>query len=284
MRSSFLWRNRVMMTGSLLLLIAAHLLTTGVRPGDMASQPEGYLLGLLSPVQSASARMIESTHDFWRDYLDLVGVRRENARLHVEVARLENQRSRLYEMETENRHLTDLLELREALGLKAVAANVVGSDATGLSRTLILGQGYDSGLRAGMAVLSIDGVVGKIIAVSSTSARVLLIDDHNAALDAFDQRTRARGIVAGEIDEGLTMKYVGRSALIRDGDPVVTSGLDGTFPRGLLVGQVSNVEREGPGLFLQVTVKPAVDFRRLEQVLVVTDPPPRVDANDQGQG
>jgi rod shape-determining protein MreC len=272
-----------MMTGSLLLLIAAHLITTGVRPGDMASRPQGFVLGLLSPVQTACARMIESTHDFWRDYLDLVGVRRENTRLHAELARLETQRARLAEMETENRHLSDLLELREALGLKAAAANVIGSDATGLSRTLILGEGYNSGLRTGMAVLSTDGVVGKLIAVSPTSARVLLIDDHNAALDAFDQRTRARGIVAGVIEErDLTMKYVGRAASVSPGDLVVTSGLDGTFPRGLLVGRITKVDRDRPGLFLQVMVKPSVDFRRLEQVLVVTDPPPRVVADDQG--
>jgi rod shape-determining protein MreC len=271
-----------MMVGSVLLLISAHMLTAGVSPGSLSSQPASFLLGLLSPAQTAAARMVEATHDFWRDYLDLVGVRRENARLRAELARFENQRAQFIEIETENRHLSDLLELREALGLKAVAANVIGSDATGLSHTLILGQGYNSGLRAGMAVLSTDGVVGKLIAVSPTSARVLLIDDHNSALDAFDQRTRTRGIVAGVVGQGLTMKYVGRAALIRAGDYVVTSGLDGTFPRGLLVGRVSKVEREGPGLFLQVTIKPAVDFRRLEQVLVVTDPPPRVVADNQG--
>jgi len=274
--SSFLWRNRVVLTSGLMLLLAAHLLTTGVRPRDPAARPGELLMGVLSPVQGASAHLVEAAHDFWHDYLALVQVQRENQQLRTELSRFQNERARLTELKTENRHLSELLDLREALGMRAVAANVIGSDATGLSRTLVLSAGARSGLRAGMAVLSNQGVVGKLIATSGGSSRVLLIDDHNAALDAFDQRSRVRGIVAGVVDDGLTMKYVGRTADIKTGDEVVTSGLDGTFPRGLLIGQVSRVERQGPGLFVNVAVAPAVDFRSLEQVLVVIDPPPRI--------
>lgn len=281
MNSSFLWRNRVVLTSGLLLLLSAHMLTTGVRPRDSAARPGEVLLGVLSPVQNASAHLVEAAHDFWHDYLALVDVQRENQQLRAELSRFQNERARLAELETENRHLSELLDLREALGMRAVAANVIGSDATGLSRTLILSAGSRSGLRAGMAVLSNQGVVGKLIATSGSSSRVLLIDDHNAALDAFDQRSRVRGIVAGVVDDGLTMKYVGRSSDVKVGDEVVTSGLDGTFPRGLLIGEVSRIERQGPGLFVNVSVAPAVDFRRLEQVLVVTEPPPRVVTQDQ---
>jgi rod shape-determining protein MreC len=280
--SSFLWRNRVVLTSGLLLLLSAHMLTTGVRPRDQAARPNEVLMGVLSPVQSSSSHLVEAAHDFWHDYIALVQVQRENQELRAELAKFQNERARLTELEIENRHLSQLLELREALGMHAIAANVIGSDATGLSRTLILGAGSRDGVRAGMAVLSNEGVVGKLIAVSPTSSRVLLIDDHNAALDAFDQRSRVRGIVAGVVDDGLTMKYVGRSADVRAGDSVVTSGLDGTFARGLLIGEVSRVERQGPGLFVNVAVAPAVDFRRLEQVLVVIEPPPRVVAQDQG--
>jgi rod shape-determining protein MreC len=279
--SSFFWRYRVVLTSGLLLLLSAHMLTTGVRPSDPAARPGEVLMGMLSPVQGGSAHLVRAAHDFWHDYLALVDVQRENQQLRAELAKFQNERARLAELETENRHLSELLELREALGMRAVAANVIGSDATGLSRTLILGAGTRTGLRPGMAVLSSEGVVGKLIAASPGSSRVLLIDDHNAALDAFDQRSRVRGIVAGVVDDGLTMKYVGRTADVRAGDAVVTSGLDGTFPRGLLIGEISKVERQGPGLFVNVAVAPAVDFRRLEQVLVVVDPPPRVVAQEQ---
>ena len=125
-----------------------------------------------------------------------------------------------------------------------------------------------------MAVISTEGVVGKVIAVGPSSSRVLLINDHNSALDAFDQRSRARGIVAGVLDDGLTMKYVDRSEDVKPGDSIVTSGMDGIFPRGLLVGQVTRVSQEGPGLFLNVNIPPAADFRQLEHVLIVTQKPP----------
>ena len=126
-----------------------------------------------------------------------------------------------------------------------------------------------------MAVISTDGVVGKLITVSPNASRVLLINDHNSGLDAFDQRSRARGIVAGVMDDGLTMKYVDRTGDVKPGDAVITSGMDGIFPGGLLVGQVARVSQEGPGLFLNIDIRPAVDFSKLEEVLVLTERPPQ---------
>jgi rod shape-determining protein MreC len=207
-----------------------------------------------------------------------VGVRQENVTLRKELAQLESQRARMTELEVENRHLSDLLELKEALDTPAVAANVIGGDAGGIERTLVLGEGSDSGLRRDLPVVSTEGVVGRLILVSPEAARVLLINDHNSALDAFDQRSRARGIVAGVVDDGLMMKYVDRSEDIKPGDTIVSSGVDGIFPRGLLVGRVARVSQEGPGLFLNVEVSPAVDFRKLEQVLILTGKPREPDA------
>ena len=232
----------------------------------------------VAPMQSAAARLADGGTGVIHDYLALVGVQRENARLRAELAREETQRARLAELEAENRHLSDLLELKQALALSSAAADVIGADASGLARTLVVEGGSDHDFEAGMAVLSTEGVVGKLIAVGPSSSRVLLINDHNSALDTFDQRSRVRGIVAGVVDDGLVMKYVDRSEDVKPGDTIVTSGLDGIFPRGLLVGEVTAVTREGPGLFLTVEVAPAADFRRLEQVLVVTQripqPPP----------
>ena len=282
MRGGFLWRNRVLLASGALLIVSLHLISTGVHPGDLAARPQSVFLEIISPVDAAFTRLGEGASSVVGDYLDLLHVREENARLRQELARVRSDRALLAELQVENRHLGELLELRDALGTTAVAANVIGSDATGLSRTLILASGSSNGIRPGMAVLSNQGVVGKIIAVSPHASRVLLIDDHNSALDGFDQRSRARGIVAGLVDDGLILKYADRSQDIRNGDTVVTSGLDGIFPRGLLVGTIKSVHREGPGLFLGVRIAPAVDFRGLEQVLVITQPPPRLDEPGKG--
>jgi rod shape-determining protein MreC len=281
-RGSFLWRNRVLLTSGALLILSLHLISTGVHPGDLAARPTSIFLEIIRPLDAGFTHFTAGTSAIVKDYMDLVHVREENAHLRLELARVKSDQARLAELETENRHLGELLELRDVLGLNAVAANVIGSDATGLSHTLILASGESNGLRPGMAVLSNQGVVGKIIAVSPHASRVLLIDDHNSALDGFDQRSRARGIVAGLVDDGLILKYTDRSEDIRAGDTVVTSGLDGIFPRGLLVGTIKYVHREGPGLFLNVSIAPAVEFRGLEQVLIVTQPPPHID--DQVKG
>ena len=282
MRGSFLWRNRVLLTSGALLILSLHLISTGVHPGDLAARPASAFLEIIRPIDAGIKHFSAGTSGIVNDYLALVHVREENAHLRLELTRVKSDQARLAELETENRHLSELLELRDVLGLNAVAANVIGSDATGLSHTLILASGESNGLRPGMAVLSNQGVVGKIIAVSPHASRVLLIDDHNSALDGFDQRSRARGIVAGLVDDGLILKYTDRSEDIRAGDPVVTSGLDGIFPRGLLVGTIKYVHREGPGLFLNVSIAPAVEFRGLEQVLIVTQPPPHIDDQIKG--
>jgi rod shape-determining protein MreC len=280
-RGSFLWRNRVVLTTGLLLLLGLHLLSNGVRPEARANKPSLVLIETVKPLLVVESQMADEASDFLHNYFDLVGVRQENLRLKERLAQLEGQQRRMVELEAENHHLADLLELRDALGTTAIAANVIGSDAIGLSRTLMLSEGDRQGLRRDMAVISINGVVGKLIAVSHDAARVLLISDHNSALEAFDQRSRARGIVAGIVEDGLAMKYVDRSEDIKSGDMIVTSGLDGIFPRGLLVGTVARVSQEGPGLFLNIEVRAAVDFHELEQVMILTTraPAPSVQTN-----
>ena len=281
-RGSFLWRNRVVLTTGLLLLLALHLLSIGVRPEARANKPSMMLMEAFRPLLLVESQMTDDASDFLRNYFDLVGVREENLRLKQRLAQLEGQQRQMAELEAENHHLADLLELRDALGMTAIAANVIGSDATGLSQTLMLSEGDHQGLRRDMAVVSINGVVGKLIAVSHNAARVLLISDHNSALDAFDQRSRARGIIAGVVEDGLAMKYVERSEDIKPGDMIVTSGMDGIFPRGLLVGTAARVSREGPGLFLNIEVKAAVDFRELEQVMILTTRPPASSVQTNG--
>ena len=186
MKSSFLWRNRVLLTSGLLLILSLHLISAGVHPGDIAARPQSAFLAVISPVTGAFTHLSDGASSISRDYLDLVHVRDENAHLRIELARVKSDQARLAELEVENQHLAELLALKDALSTNAVAANVIGSDANGISRTLVLSSGSDNGLHPGMAVLANQGVVGKIIAVSPNASRVLLIDDHNSALDGFD--------------------------------------------------------------------------------------------------
>src|SRR5258708_9015376 len=193
MKSTFLWRNRVLLTSGVLLILSLHLISTGVHPGDLAARPQSIFLEVISPVTGAFTHLSDGASAITRDYLDLVHVRDENAHLRNELARVKSDHARLAELEVENRHLGELLALKDALGTNPLAANVIGSDANGLSRTLVLSSGTENGLRPGMAVLANQGVVGKIIAVSPNASRVLLIDDHNSALDGFRSEERRVG-------------------------------------------------------------------------------------------
>lgn len=275
-KDTFLWRNRVALGGGVLLLLAAHMISSGVRQGDALARPQGIVAEVLRPLQVASSRMEHSAADLFHDYFELANAARENVRLKEQIAQLNQRQASMVELELENHRLAELLDLKEAIDLKMVAADVIGSDATGMARTLILNQGGGSGLAPGMGVIATGGVVGKLIASSHNASRVMLLSDHNCAIDAFVQRSRARGIVSGVADDGIIMKYIERTGDIKVGDAVVTSGLDGVFPRGLLIGSVGAIERKGPGLFLNISIKPAADLRNLEQVLVIIQTPPHL--------
>src|SRR5271167_4972295 len=144
------------------MILSLHLISSGVKSGDLALRPAGMTLAVLSPLQTAINQIGQGSTGFVRDYFDLVNVRRDNERLKAELALMKTNQSRLVELETENRHLSELLDLRDVLGGDSIAANVIGSDASGMARTVVISQGTASGLRPGMAVLSIQGVVGKV--------------------------------------------------------------------------------------------------------------------------
>src|SRR6185295_8603260 len=149
---------------------------------------------------------------------------------------------------------------------------VIGRDATRLSRTILIGRGETDGVVRGAAVLAPQGVVGHVFQTSPHAARVLLVSDHNSGVDALVQRTRARGIVQGTVDAGCALKYVKRTEDVQVGDELVTSGLDGIFPKGLPIGAVTSVDKRGQGLFQHAEVAPRVEFDQLEEVLVTRGP------------
>jgi rod shape-determining protein MreC len=123
-----------------------------------------------------------------------------------------------------------------------------------------------------MAVVSPGGVVGRVVSTSPNAARVLLLEDPSSGVDVLVQRSRARGIVEGSLNGGCQLKYVKHREDLRVGDLVATSGLDGIFPRGVAVGTISRLSREEGGLFQTAEVEPAVDFNKLEEVMVVEAP------------
>lgn len=231
-----------------------------------------FFLEVMAPLEQGTSAVRRSLTGSWQSMAELLRARAENRRLGPEVERLGREVDRLAELELENARLRELLDFRETLGGDLLTARVIGRDATGLSRTLLIGRGERDGITKGAAVLAPGGAVGQVFLASQHAARVLLISDHNSGIDAIVQRTRARGIVTGTVDAGCGLKYVKRTEDVQVGDRVITSGLDGVFPKGLPIGQVVTVDKRGQGLFQYAEITPRVDFDQLEEVLVARGP------------
>ncbi len=274
----FVRRNRVILTSGFLLFVALLMVSRGARSGDRSDVLGRVAFEVMRPFQGAAAAGIETVNDAWRRYVALVGVREENDRLRRRLEELERQAVRLTETEQTNRRLNELLGFRSQFDSPAFAAQIIGRDALPWFGTVTIGKGEADGVNKGMAVLSPFGVVGRVIATSAHAARVLLLTDHSSGVDALVQRTRARGIVEGSLDGHCVMKYVKREEDIDVGDRVVTSGLDGIFPKGVLVGEVVHVTRGQRGLLQAAEIRPAAPLESIEDVVVVSsNAPPTAD-------
>jgi rod shape-determining protein MreC len=228
------------------------------------------VLEAAAPVEDTINISLQNLHDVWKRYLSLVGLEDENRRLRKQNADLTEQLNRYREGSLEAMRLQKLLELREGFPQRAVAARVIDRNRSSLFKTLLINKGTADGLRVGLAVLSDQGVVGRIIEISWHASRVLLLIDGNSNIDGLIQRSRAQGILQGAGSAGCSLKYISRAEEVLAGDVVISSGLSGVFPKGLLLGVVTGASRKEDGLFQKIDVAPAVDFEKLEEVLALT--------------
>jgi len=266
---AFVRRNQVLLSSFLCVLSSLYILTAAAT-GQLRTDPIGpLLLGLMRPLQIGVKATVMKAKEIHQTYVALIGLAAENKRLKRRLLQLEAERNRLLETEATNRRLRELLEFRSGLPSRPVTAAVIANSASAWFHSLILNKGSTDGVLKGMAVVSPLGVVGQVVAVTAGSAKVLLIADPHSGVDAVVQRSRARGIVSGSFDSGPIMKFVKRSEDIQEGDRLITSGLDGIFPKGLLVGTVTKARKKSFGLFQHVEIGLAVNPSRIEEVLVV---------------
>lgn len=266
---TFLRKNQVLLSSFLSVFLSLIILAAAAR-GHLKSDPIGpLLLMLMRPLQIGAQTMVLWTGEIGEVSARLVRLAGENQNLRQRLEELEAERNRLLEVEATNRRLRELLDFRSQLPSESLTAAVIGNSASTWFRSLTLDKGSKDGVSKGMAVVTPAGVVGQVVAVTARSTKVLLLTDPHSGVDVIDQRSRARGIVAGSLDEGPIVKYVKRSEEIQTGDRLITSGLDGVFPKGLLVGTVSKVRKKSFGLFQVVGVELAVDPSTVEEVLLV---------------
>jgi rod shape-determining protein MreC len=267
--NGFVHRYRVVLSCGFFLVLSLFLAAVNSRAPYRVDPVGVLLLEVMHPFQLGATALSQRAERLWDGYLALWSLRQENVELRRRLETLQGVSQRAVELDLANRRLGKLLALRDELGVAAVAARVVGRSPTAWVHTVVLDKGERHGISKGMAVLTPEGVVGQVVSVSAHAARVLLISDPNSGVDALVQRTRARGIVAGTIEGGCLLKYIQRGDDVAAGDTVITSGLDGIFPKGQLIGTVARVGKKDSRIFQDVEVILSAELAKVEEVLVV---------------
>ncbi len=265
-----------------LLLVAAVALHVGlislqVTTGAGRTVFHTVVFGGFSEAQRGASGLLGGGRDLWEGYFALRAVRSENAALRAEVnalqVQLQAERARAERADA----YRSLLQMRARVPLETTGAEVIAASVSPEFRTVTIDKGTSENVVADMAVVAPAGVVGRILQPSRRAALVQLIIDRNAAAGAVVERTRVQGIVVGVGNGSLRMDFAPATGDVVGGDVIVTSGIDGIYPEGFVLGTVERVAR-GDGLYHDITIRPAVDFSRLEDVLVVLQRQPPVEA------
>jgi rod shape-determining protein MreC len=228
-----------------------------------------WAVGTVTPFEKALVWAQTSSGKLWHNYFYLRGVRAENRSLKAQIEQMRLEQVRMSQDADQARRLQALLSFKEQFISQTMAAQVIGGSGSELSRSVYIDKGYNDGIKTDMAVITADGIVGKVLRTYRTTSLVLLIDDQTSGVGAILDKTRLQGILRGTPSGEVVLEKVMSDENVPAGELVLTSGGDGIFPKGLLVGRVTKVT-PGAELFLNIRVRPAADLSKLEEVLVVT--------------
>jgi rod shape-determining protein MreC len=263
-------KKMVMIAGLIVLVtLTILILSLSSRRPYPAYGPGRVAIAMVAPFQKVIVATTRFFSDIWEHYFFLITVVDDNRNLRTELQQAMVMNHRLKEAALSNERLRKLFKLQQAMELPLVAAQVVGKDPSPWFQSVLLDKGRDDGVEEGQPVINPEGVVGIVVEATARYAKVMLITDPNSAVDAIIQDSRARGIIKGGARGSCVLNFVLRKYEVAEGDTVVSSGMDGVFPKGLPIGQVTTIVKREAGIFQDVSVIPYVDFERLEEVLVV---------------
>ena len=228
-----------------------------------------WAVGAVTPLERGIVGLQNGVGSLWHNYFYLRGVRQENRDLKQKIQQMEIERARLNEDAEQARRLQVLLGFKEQFISRTVAAQVIGSSGSEQSRSVYIDKGSEDGIRPDMAVMTSDGIVGKVLHVQKHVASVLLLNDQTSGVGAMLEKSRLQGVLRGTPTGEVMLEKVMTDEPVEPGEKILTSGGDQIFPKGLPAGTVAKVS-PGPELFLNIRVKPMADLSRLEEVLVIT--------------
>ena len=251
-----------------LLFILMSLSTRTRVVGETRTLFERTVMTLFSPVPRIVNWIGGTTSDMFHGYLDMRRAVNENVQLHRKVAQLTVENLKLRQSSTDLRRLRSLLGYTDQLNMNTSMAEAVMLDTSGRFKSMIMNRGSSAGISVNDTVVNANGLIGRVVLTTKDLSKVQLVTDSNCAVGALDERTRRQGVVRGEGTGSLQMSDVPALADVAPGDRILTAGIDGIFPKGIPVGIVVKAD-QGPNLFKNIVVKPAVDFGSVEEVIVI---------------
>lgn len=250
----------------------------------LAPAPEGRggvlrqeLSRVFRPLFMATAWVENGISSIWNRYIHLTHVSVENEQLRSEVTRLQSEVQALSEARAENARLRETLAMAAPWAAHPIAARVIAAHPHHTIQTIVIDRGWADGITRDRPVMAAGGLVGRVRILTEHTATVLLITDPNSSVDVMDERSRVRGLLVGALRAtelrrpiSLTqLEYVSHDSDVQEGDTVITSGMDGLYPKGLPVGRVHELNKDEFGLFEEAWVVPLADMSRLEEVVVL---------------
>jgi rod shape-determining protein MreC len=265
----FFLRNKKTLLILALLVAAFTLFAKGIEQKKRPSFFDRIVLTLFSFPLSITNKGMNAVSNTWNHYFFLVGLHDENIALKKRVSTLSIDSQLLQEQADENKRLRDLLVFRKKFEHTMLPAEIIGRDPSGWFKTILIDKGSKDGIAKDTGVITPDGVVGRVIEVGLNSAKVLLLSDVNCYVDAVVKRTRTHGMVVGRGENMCTLAYMLKTEDVALGDVIISSGINTIYPRGIIIGTVTKINRDRSGFFQSIEVQPAVDFSKLHEVLIV---------------
>ncbi|HWZ81004.1 MAG TPA: rod shape-determining protein MreC [Terriglobales bacterium] len=264
------YRNLIVLVGVLFVqVLGLAVQVKRTSDSDSSRLIRVWAVGAISPLEKALVWTQNSSGNLWHNYLYLRGVRAENRDLKQQVEQMRIEQVRLSQDADQARRLQALLAFKEQFISKTMAAQVIGSTGSEQSRGVYLDKGEKDGIKPDMAVITADGVVGKVLRVYRSSSLVLLISDQTSGVGAILEKSRLQGILRGMPSGEVGVERVMSDEDVPAGEMVLTSGGDRIFPKGLVIGKVTQVTKGGD-FFLNIRVSPSANLSKLEEVLIVT--------------
>jgi len=261
------FKRRTILFVILLFFVSIQLYSLNLQGSGIRNPGARLVLFLTYYPQKFISLSTDKVVNMWQNYFNLVHIKAENDELKSEIERLRNEKFELSEYKFQNVRLKKLLEFTQTTQYPTVSANVIGASPSILrSQVVLIDKGTDYGIEAGMPVASYNGIVGRVLFAGDKDSEVLLITDPVSAVDAYIHRTRARGIVKG-VGTECVMEYIEKKSDVSVGDKVISSGKDGFFPKGVIIGTVSDINPSGS--FTSAQIKPHVDLNSLEEVVII---------------